>query len=516
MIRRLLIGLAVVAVAAAAVVTSGGSGGEEPPRFWIEFDNAFGLVEGGDVRVAGVNAGEVRTLDLDQRSKKALVEVEITAEGFGSLREDVFCESRPQSPIGEYFIDCIAGTSPKRLRPGSRIPVRQTGSTIPPDLSTNVMRRPYRERVRIVLGELGAGLAGRPEDLNEAIRRAVPALRQTNRVLSILAQHRNVIRDLVGDAEVVIDELADNRRNVGRFVVEAGDTASAAAERRDDIARNFNRLPIFLEELRPTMAALGESAEEQTPVLEDLRASSGQLRRFFDNAADFSDATLPALRKLGDAALVGREAVTAARPQVAELRRYAEKTPELGQNLRIVLEDFDDRSRAVEPDPRSPGGQGYTGLEALLRYVFNQSMATNAFDQNGYMLRIALHTDKCGPYGDAESARDPNLQDCISWLGPSQPGVNQPDPTAEGRSAARERRSRTRARREDRGARRDRGEKDERGDGRSDAPSGRSEPEPPRSDLERLLDDIVRQGEGGLPAPQTTSPQTLLDFLLLP
>ena len=98
----------------------------------------------------------------------------------------------------------------------------------------------------------------------------MPALRQSARLLAVLAEHDTVIRDLVTDADTVIGKLADNRRNVGRFVEEARDTSAASAQRADDIRLNFNRLPHFLEELTPTMVALGEVAEEQRPVLVDL------------------------------------------------------------------------------------------------------------------------------------------------------------------------------------------------------------------------------------------------------
>ena len=136
----------------------------------------------------------------------------------------------------------------------------------------------------------------------------------------------------------------------------------------------------------------------------------------------------------------GRQAVRAARPQVRELRRFARRTPDLGRNLRILLEDFDDPDRAVEPDPRSPGGRGFSGTQALLRYVFSQSLTINAFDELGYMVRAAVHTDKCSPYADAERAKDPDLAECRAWLGPNQPGVNAPDPVAHAprRSPARE------------------------------------------------------------------------------
>ncbi len=432
--RRLLsVAGAVALVAIGLAVAGGAAGGGESDgrRYTVELDNAFGLVEGGDVRVAGANAGRVLSLDLDRRTQKALVEVEITEEGFGSLRSDVFCESRPQSPIGEYFLDCLPGTSKREVEPGGRIPVEQTASTIPPDLIQNIMRRPYRERFRLILNEFGAGLAGRPEDLNAAIRRGVPALRQSARLLEVLARHRTVLRDLVTDADTVLARLSANRRNVGRFVVEAHDTSSASAERSTDIRTNFRKLPDFLEQLTPTMAALGEVAREQRPVLVDLDASAGELRRFFDDTAEFATVSRPAVRALGDAAVPGLEAVRAAGPNVRELRRYARPTPDLARNLRIVLEDFDDPSRAVERDPRSPGGRGYSGTEALLTYVFNQALTNNAFDELGYMVRTAAFIDKCGPYADAQTAKDPELADCRAWMGPNQVGVTTPDPSGD-------------------------------------------------------------------------------------
>ena len=110
--RRLLVASAVLAAAAAALALAlPGGDGEEGRRYTIELDNAFGMVEGGDVRVAGVNAGSVADVRLDERTLKALVEVEIDEQGFGSLRADAFCESRPQSPLGEYFLDCEPGTA---------------------------------------------------------------------------------------------------------------------------------------------------------------------------------------------------------------------------------------------------------------------------------------------------------------------------------------------------------------------------------------------------------------------
>jgi ABC-type transporter Mla subunit MlaD len=388
---------------------------------------------------------------VDRRTKRALVELKLTGGPYEALREDVFCETRPQSTIGEYFIDCQPGNG-RKLKQGSRIPVERTASTIPTDVVQNTLRLPYRQRLRIIINELGGGVAGRERDLNDAIRRGVPALRETDRVLSILAAQNRVIADLTTNADTVITALADNRRDVSRWVRESRDAAAASAERDADIAGTFRRLPTFLEELRPTMAALGRVADEQTPALQDLNAVSGQLKRFFDLLGPFSNASRPAVRSLGEASVTGSQAVRAARPVVSRLRTFARQTPEVGKNLSIILRDLDDPGRRVETDPRAAeaagvsGNRGYSGLEALLAYVFDQEQTTNIFDRNGYMLKASVFESHCAPYRNAETvtsdrpvSSEPGaptgrqlFEECKSVLGPTQPGITSPDVTPAG------------------------------------------------------------------------------------
>ena len=521
MIRRLPISVLVVAAALALAASWSNEGGRTGKRYYVQLNNAFGMVEDGDVRIAGTNAGKVRDIELDERTLKAIVEIELTEPGYGTLRRDAECETRPQSPLGEYYMDCKTGTDPRALPDGAR--VTNTASTIPPDLITNIMRRPYRERFRLILAEFGAGLAGRPEDLNDAIRRAVPALRQSSNLLEILADHNRVITRLVRDADRVIGKLADNRRNVGRFVAEAEDTVSASAERAEDLQENWRTLPGFLTELTPTMVRLEEAAREQRPVLVDLDASAGQLTRFLDLSAEFSDASRPALRALADVAPIGEEAVREVRPRIGELGEYAAPNVDLANNLAITLEDWDDPKRAVEPHPLSPGGKGFSGTQALLQYIFTQAVQSNAFDQLGHLSRVSLVQSKCAPLVNAEDykRREAELKDCRAWLGPNQPGITTPDPTAEpgqttGPPASGEEKRRS-ARADATPNQGRRGGGSDRGGSAGSGARGagpRLDQLPPaiRDQISSALDGL-QVGPGGPDQPDATQ---LLDFLLAP
>lgn len=441
--RRLLsIALVLTTVAALAVLGSGAASPPEGATYLVEFDNAFGLIEGGDLKVAGVRAGKLTDVRLDRRSKRAIVEFRIDADGFGGLREDARCDVRPQSLIGEYFVDCLPGTASRPLPDGTRIPVERTSSTVPPDLVNTILRRPQRERLSVILSSLGAGLAGNGPRLNAAIRRAVPALRETDEVLARLARQDRVLADLARDTATVVGDLAANRKDVGRFVTESRETAEASAARRDDIAAGFRKLPEFLRELERTMPSLGRVADEQGPALRTLAGAADELETAFERLGPFADASRPATRALGEASVQGRRTVLAARPVVGQLGNATADMPEVGKNLAIVLEHIDNRENAFEKDPRSPGGQGYTGLEAFLQYLYDQTASINVHDGENHILKVAVFESHCAPYHGIEDLKengDPNgkltedgkhlLEQCQSVLGPYGPGVTDPDPT---------------------------------------------------------------------------------------
>jgi ABC-type transporter Mla subunit MlaD len=456
-VRRVLLVIAVLGVCAGAFVLAGASDqGSQGRTYRLKFDNAFGLVKGGDFRVGGVNAGQTTDFEVEKKkgeSPKAVVTVEISKPGFGDFRRDASCEVRPQSLIGEYYVDCQPGKADERLPDGGIVPVEQTSSTIPTDIVNDIMRRPYRERFRLIVTELGTGLAGRPDDLQEVLRRAHPGLRETSKVLRILGDQNAVIKNFISDSDTVITELEKNKRDVVRWVREAGDAAEISATRRNELRAGFRRFPEFLDELRPTMARLGELADEQTPLLADLQRAAPDLDTFFTRIGPFSEASRPAVRSLGDAGEIGTKAFTEGKQELAELRTLAAGAPPFAKPLRQFLQTIDDRKRAIENDPRAKatappapdptaisGEGGFTGLESIWNYFYWQTLSINMLDDTAHMLRASLTiTPDCAMWRNEppKTAQDQEtFKRCNSYLGPNQPGIFSPDPLDDGSNPA--------------------------------------------------------------------------------
>ena len=555
MIRRLLTALVVCGAAAAAVVLTGASEGEagKGTTYKLHFDNAFGLVEDGDFKIGGVRAGVTSKFQVIKHERRSIAEVEVKVEepGFDDLREDARCEIRPQSLIGEYYVDCQPGTSDKRLPTDGTgvVPVEQNFATIAPDLVGNIMRRPVRERLRLIISELGTGLAGRPEDLAEVLERAHPGLRETSKVLRILGDQNQVIERFIVDADTVINELEQNKKDVARWVDASANSAEVTASRSADLQETFRKLPGFLDELRPTMRALGDTAEQQTPLLVDLKKAAPDLEEFFERLGPFAEASLPALDSLGETSKVGTRAFQHGSEEVAELKALAKDAPGFAKPLRQFLETMDDRDRAIDSDPRAkasappspdptaiPDGAkfrglgtegGFTGLEALWNYFYWQTLSINMVDDVGHIVRLGLTVSegKCSQIRNFPP-RPGNQEDkelferCNQWIGPYQPGINEPDFTIEGAKA-----SAAGAASTDGGGR---SRIQRRGPGELEAPPipGRPDPSVPKVTLPPLVRELIQKlAPDQVPddladrmnqAPTEADPEALLDYLLAP
>jgi phospholipid/cholesterol/gamma-HCH transport system substrate-binding protein len=402
--RIVLIFLGLAAVATLAIVGvgvgvgAGAGAGSDGDTYRVRaiFDNAGFVIAGEDVKVAGVKVGVVESLDVTRDAKAAVV-LRIEDPGYQDFRSDARCIVRPQSLIGEKFVECeptqkraVGAKGAPALEkiergPGEGqrlLPVQNTSKSVDLDLINNTMRLPYRQRFSIILNELGTGLAGRGEDLREVIRRADPALREVDEVLEILASQNKTLTRLAEDSDQAIAPLARERKRVTSFIEQSGEVASATAERRTELEADLERLPGFLRELTPTMARLGDFADEATPVFSDLGARAPQINQLIAELGPFSRAATPALDTLGEATKVGLPALQKARPVVRDLGTFARRVRPVAASLEGVLTSF----RRTDGIPR------------LMNFLFYSASAINGYDAFGHYLRAALLVNTCSNY----------------------------------------------------------------------------------------------------------------------
>jgi ABC-type transporter Mla subunit MlaD len=428
--KRLLLIVALIAAVPAYLVAGAGASGSH--TYQAELFNAFGLVKGSELRVAGAKAGTITGLDITPQ-KTALVTFEVDA-GFPEFKADASCSSEPQSLIAEYFLDCQPGTSPQPLN--GPIPAARNKTTVQPDLAQNILREPYKEGLQLLINEFGTALDGNAENLNAAIRSGAPALQQLKQVLNILGQQNTTIAELNTNADAIFQQLANRKEDVVHFIDNAGRTAAISAQRSSDLAQNFHLLDDFLAQLKPTMFQLGNLAEQQTPLMTDLHAAAPGLNKLASNLPAFNRGTEQSLTSLGGAAQVGKTALANSKEEIAALDQSSTKAYPAADQVAQFLESISDPKNAVEEDAcarydlrQQPGeadrrvqqldqklgttlhgnqtvtckwgsgpsgsnptggNPGYTGMEGLLNYAYVQTNSLNLFDELGHALGITL------------------------------------------------------------------------------------------------------------------------------
>ncbi|MCW3028465.1 MAG: hypothetical protein JWN81_1676 [Solirubrobacterales bacterium] len=375
--------VALVAVVLLAI-SAGGSNGSYTVR--AIFDDAANIISGENVKIDGVKVGTVGSVTPTAQAKAAVV-LNIDNPGFKDFRSDATCTIKPQALIGEKYVDClptqprVEGTPlppPLEVIPGGHegagqrlLPVKNTHSPVDVDLLGDISRLPERQRLTIILNELGAGLAGRGSDLREVILRADPALQELDRVLAILAGENKVLAKLSVDSDKALAPFARVRQQVADYIVQSNTVAKATANKRGALARNLQLFPPFLEQLGPAMERIGRFADETTPVFTDLGKAAPGINAAFTHLPAFSRSSETFFKNLGKTSKLSGPALVATQPLLARLKALGGAAKPFSGSFAELLTSL-----------RNTGG-----LERLLDFIFLGAGANNGYDALGHFLR---------------------------------------------------------------------------------------------------------------------------------
>ncbi len=395
--KRVAAGIAVACAIAAVgflAVSAGGSNGTYEVR--AIFDDAGNVIPGEQVKVAGVKVGKVGSVTPTPQAKAAVV-LKIENSGFKNFRSDASCEVRPQALIGEKYVDClptqprVEGTPlPAPLRKIKRgegsgqylLPVANTSSPVDVDLLGDINRLPERERLTIILNELGAGLAGRGSDLKEVIRRANPALREFDKVLAILAGENKVLAKLASDSDKALAPWARVRERFAHFLVASNQVSQATAAQRGALGENLKLFPPFLRELGPAMERLEHFAEQTTPVFTNLNKAAPGIDSAFTHLPKFSSSSEKFFVNLGKTSKKSGPALVASKKLLGELKAFGTAAKPFTSNLSELFTSLRDTG----------------GLERIMDFIFLGAGAANGYDQLGHFLRTEGVGTACVKY----------------------------------------------------------------------------------------------------------------------
>src|SRR6185503_3253372 len=235
------------------------------------------------------------------------------------------------------------------------------------------------QRFRLIFNELGAGLAGRGEDLEAAIKRANPTLRDVDLLFKQLTEQKDQLAQLAADSEEILEPLTREKEHVVGFLAHSGEAAAASSAHGPELEEALRKFPTFLREFRTTMASLKVFSDAGTPLLKDLGVAAPSLTDATRTLTPFSEATTTALKSLGKA---GEEAG----PSFAEAAPVVQKASNLAISGQVPTQELARLFVSLKTT------RGWDGLSEL---IYNTAASLNGFDKYGHFGRTLVTLSTC-------------------------------------------------------------------------------------------------------------------------
>ncbi|GAB4586843.1 MlaD family protein [Nocardia sp. IFM 10818] len=226
-----------------------------------DFRVSGGARPGDEVRVAGINVGKVRSVELVGDH----VEVAFTVNRDVRVGDRAAVEVKMLTPIGGHYLS-LDPAGDKAL--GDRhIPPERT--TTPFELSdildkgTPIFSQVDATTMRSTIGELESALTQEPNALRSVIT-------NVNELTGLLAQRTDQLNTTLEISDEYIAAIATDKAILANFVRQLGTVADSLGNRKDDVVSVFNLVKRLLLILHRPIMAYGDSIEPTVTEFEEL------------------------------------------------------------------------------------------------------------------------------------------------------------------------------------------------------------------------------------------------------
>lgn len=253
---------------------------EKEAQYSAIFTSVTGLEEGDFVRIAGVEVGKVKSMELQSDST---VRVRFSADDSVMLTEGTRASVRYENLIGDRYMALEEGAgSPARLPADGTIPASRTSPALDLDTLIGGFRPLFRaldpEQVNALSGQLVQAFQGQGATIGSI-------LRQTAVFTETLADRDQLIGQVITNLNVILGSLSEEGEKVGKAVDSLAELIHGLSARGTDISNSV----AYSDAAADSVADLLSAAREpfQKLVRETDSVSSALLAKY-----DYLDETL--------------------------------------------------------------------------------------------------------------------------------------------------------------------------------------------------------------------------------
>jgi ABC-type transporter Mla subunit MlaD len=409
--------------------------------------NAASIQARSPVRIAGVNVGEVKSVDRQPDTTTSVITMEIEDQGL-PIYKDAHVKVRPRIFLeGNFFMDLQPGTpGAQKVPDGGTIPITQTSGPVQLDQVLTSLQADTRKQLQVLVQGYGSALNGKPlpgEDLtqdpdvkgltagqalNKSLNYSVGALRGVAIVNEAsLGTDIHDLSKLIAGTQRVSAALSSNDQNLKDLITNFNRTTAAFASESGNLSSTIHLLPGVLEAAHPTLVDLNAS-------FPPTRAFAREILPGVRQSAATIDASFPWITQVR--ALVSKPELQGL---VAELKPAVSSLSAVTDASLVLLPQIDLVNRCVIrnilPTGDKPVNDGFlsTGLPNYKEFwqtMTSLSGESQNFDGNGSYTRFQTggsnQTVSTGPTTIGGPPLFGNAAEAPVGTRPARPGTKPP------------------------------------------------------------------------------------------
>lgn len=340
-------------------------------QFWFAatFDNAPAVSPGNgqEVRIAGVNVGEIRDASVS-RDGKALLTLAI--DPHYTVYDNAKLVLRPKSPLNEMYIELNPGGPPgKPLGENATLPASAAQPPVEVDEVLGHLDDNTRAALTTLLSESDAALVHAPDSLPAGLQATDRVVHNLQPVVDQLQTRKDKLAKLISCLSTIASAVGNNDTRLSELVRSMQQTLGTVGERSDALNSVLAQLPDLTNQLRAATGSVQGLSDQLDPTLDSLRKASGSL----PGALSKLDSTVD---RLGDTTNAAKPVVEKAGPVVNDLRPFV-------WDLDIALPELKSSTQRLN----ELTAMSLPHLVDLQAFVYNTRSAYSLKDADGGILR---------------------------------------------------------------------------------------------------------------------------------
>jgi phospholipid/cholesterol/gamma-HCH transport system substrate-binding protein len=195
------------------------------------------------------------------------------------VHTDARVQIRPKSLLGERYVALDPGTASGVLPSGTALPARQVSVSTDLQDVVNTLDAPTRAKLQTLLLNVGPGVDGRGQDLNQTLTSGRTDLDSLSQVAQTLGQRDQDLQTVIQALNQVLGELAqsDRRAQLGELIQNSNTLLANLSAQDATLKRALVETDAALSRSDVALGGTGQNLNDIFMTLDPLMRNAGEL-----------------------------------------------------------------------------------------------------------------------------------------------------------------------------------------------------------------------------------------------